>query len=388
MRVAFYEPPGARTDPSPFDGNSPVHLIEPALVAGGHEVSRIPVRTRGEGPVSAAGEPNPVDSAEVAWLTGHLRSAQRPPPDIWISSRVSCHAADPIGPAASAALGIPYVLVQPSIPMVGTASATDGAGQLRRTIAEADATIVFSSAQAESFRQMLPEHHDRLVLLPPFIDLSRVASVVRRRAALRAALSLQHRIRLDVPWLIAAGPMSTDAHLDSLRIVARAALLASNLDWQLIVAGAGARRADVDGLFRGSPRRLDRHIAMATPEDLTAILVSGDLFLWPFVDDEFSPTVLEAQAAGLAVVGPRSSAMLDVVANGQTGMLTKPNNDASFANAVTFLLRQPDFRRTFAQKAPKWVSANFDINVVAPQLSDAIRRVGDVVRSRRPRPPA
>ncbi len=388
MRVAFYEPPGARTDPSLFDGNSPVHLIERALIACGHDVSRIPVRTSGEGPISAAGEPNPVDSAEVAWLTDYFRTAQRPPPDIWISSLVSCHAADPIGPAASAALGIPYVLVQPSIPTAGTASANDGADRLRRTIAGADATIVFSTAQAESFRQMLPEQDDRLVLLPPFIDLSRLASVIRRRAALRAALSRQHRIRLDVPWLIAAGPMSSDAHLDSFRVVARAAVLASALDWQMIVAGAGSRRAEVDGLFRGSPRGLDRHIAVATPEDLTAILVCGDLFLWPFADEEFSPTVLEAQAAGLAVVGPRSSAMLDVVANGQTGVLTKPNNDASFTNAVTFLLQQPNFRRTFAQKAPRWVSSNFDINVVAPRLSDAIRRVSDAFRSRQPRTPA
>jgi glycosyltransferase involved in cell wall biosynthesis len=91
---------------------------------------------------------------------------------------------------------------------------------------------------------------------------------------------------------------------------------------------------------------------------------------------------------GLAVVGPRSSAMLDVVANGQTGMLTKPGNEASFTNAVTFLLRQPDFRRTFAQKAPQWVSTNFDFNVVAPQLNAAILRVSDAFRSRQPRTPA
>jgi glycosyltransferase involved in cell wall biosynthesis len=334
-------------------------------------------------PALPAGEPNLTDNAEAAWLVGYFRSAERPPPDIWISSLVSGHAVDRIGPTASAALGIPYVLAQPSIP------AADGdACQFRRAMAEAAATIVFSSAQAEASRRMLPEHGDRLVVLPPFIDLNRVTAVVRRRATLRAALSMQHRISLDVPWLIAAGPMSTAAHLDSLAIVARAAVMASNLDWQLIVAGAGSRRAEVDGLFRGSPHRLDRHVAVATPEDVTAILACGDVFLWPFVEEEFSPTVLEAQAAGLAVVGPRSPAMLDVVANGQTGMLTKPNNDASFTNAVTFLLRQPEFRRSFAQKGPQWVGTNFDINVVAPQLSDAICRVSDAFRAHQPRTPA
>jgi glycosyltransferase involved in cell wall biosynthesis len=180
-----------------------------------------------------------------------------------------------------------------------------------------------------------------------------------------------------VPWLIAAGPMATDAHLAAWQLVARTAVQASALEWQLIVAGSGPRRADAEDLFRGSPRRLDRHVALAAPEDLTALLASGDLFLWPFDDAEGASTVLEAQAAGLAVIGPRSLTMLDAVANGQTGMLVKPDNVASFVNAVTFLLRHPEFRRTFAQKAPQWVGANFDINVVAPRLSDALRQVSD-----------
>jgi len=276
------------------------------------------------------------------------------------------------------------VLVQPSIPPADAAPDT-GTDLLRRALAQADATIVFASAQAEAFRQLLPEQDDRLVLLPPFIETTRLAAMVRRRATFRAALALQHRIRPDVPWLVAAGPMSTDAHLASLQVVARTAVLASTLEWQLIVAGAGPRRAEVEGLFRAAPRRLDRHVALATAEDLTAVLVSGDVFLWPFADGAFSPAVLQAQAAGLPVVGPRNSAMLDIVADGQTGMLTKPNNAASFTNAVTFLVRHGDFRRTFAQKAPQWVNTNFDFNVVAPQLSAALDRIAAAYRSRQPR---
>jgi glycosyltransferase involved in cell wall biosynthesis len=386
MRVAFYEPRGARIEASPFTAHDPAAVVESALVACGHDVSRIPVRSPDERPRKTVGESDAVDSAEAAWLVDYFRSAQRPP-DVWISSLISRHATDPIGPTASAALEIPYLLVQPAIPAGASSSDEDTAG-LRRTLARADATIVFSSAQAEAFRQLLPEHGDRLVVLPPFIDVGPVGAMVRRRATFRTALALQHRLRQDVPWVIAAGPMATDAHLESWRVIARTAAIATTLDWQLIVAGIGPRRAAVEDLFRGSPRRLDRHVALATAEDLTAILVSGDVFLWPFADEALSPTVLEAQAAGLAIVAPRNSAMLDVVADGQTGMLTKPDNVASFANAVTFLLRQRDFRRTFARKAPQWVGANFDINVVAPQLGDALCRVGDAYRSRQPRTPA
>lgn len=386
MRIALYEPREARIDPSPFPAHDPASLVESALVACGNDVARIPVQSLGEMPRGTARESEAVDSAEAAWLVDYFRSAQRPP-DIWISSRLSRHAADPIGPTASAALGIPYLLVQPAIPAAGDSSGEDTA-RLRRTLAQADATIVFSSAQAEAFRQLFPERSESLIVVPPFIDVGPVGAMVRRRATFRTALALQHRLRQDVPWVIAAGPMATDAHLESWRVVARTAALGTTLDWQLIVAGVGPRRAAAEELFRASPRRLDRHVALATAEDLTAILVSGDIFLWPFADEELRSTVLEAQAAGLAVVAPRNSGMLDVVADGQTGMLTKPDNVASFANAVTFLLRQRDFRRTFAQKAPQWVGANFHINVVAPQLSAALCQVGDTYRSRRPRTPA
>jgi len=369
MRVAFYDPSEAAVAPSPFGGRDPADLVASALTACGHDVAGVYVPSLDEpGPQPAA--------ARVAVLVDRLRSPQNSPPELWITSLRAHDAVDPVGAAASAALGIPYVLM-PSIPVAGRDLSQDSAGHLRRTLGAADATILFASAQAELFSQLLPDHGDRLVLLPPFVDFGRVAAVVNRRATLRTALSLQHRLRPDVPWLIAAGPTSTDTHLGVWQLVARAAVQASTLDWQLIVAGNGPRRADAEDLFRGSPRRLDRHVALAGPEDLTALLATGDIFLWSFDDSEGSSTVLEAQAAGLPVIGPRSSSMLDVVANGQTGMLAKPDNVASFANAVTFLLRHPDFRRGFAQKAPQWVGANFDINVVAPRLSDALRRVSE-----------
>jgi glycosyltransferase involved in cell wall biosynthesis len=367
MRVAFYDPSGAATASSPFGGRDPADLVAAAVAACDHDVECVSVAS-----------PEPA-AADVAALIDRLRSGQHQLPDLWITSLRSPGAVDPVGPVASAALGIPYVLV-PSLPPAGYELGDDRTEQLRRTLRQADATILFASAQAGLFSQLLPDHGDRLVLLPPFIDFGRVAAVVSRRATLRTALALQHRLSPDVPWLIAAGPVSTDVHLEVWHLVARAAVQASNLDWQLIVAASGPRRTEAEDLFRGLPRSLDRRVALGGPEDLTALLASGDIFLWPFDDTEGAVTALEAQAAGLAIIGPRSSSMLDVVANGQTGMLAKPDNIASFANAVTFMLRHPDFRRGFAQKAPQWVSANFDINVVAPRLSDALRRVSDAFR--------
>lgn len=384
MRIALYRPPDPAADPYPFGDSRLADLVGRALTAAAHDLVRIPVRLPDDEAAVRQSDRGATAEVEVRWLVDYLRSAPRPPPDLWISLRVSGRAPDQIGPAVSAALHIPYVLLQPSGPDAGDADA------LRRAIAAANATIVFSNALAESMRRLLPEHGDRLTVLPPFIDMNEVVAAGRGRAVTRAGLAAKHRLTPDAPWVIAAGPMATGPQVDSFRAVARAMALAVTVDWQLIVAGAGPRRGDIENIFRAAPRRLDRHVSITSPEELSTLLAAGDLFLWPSIDEHLSPTAVEAQAAGLAVVGSRSGAMLDIVADGETGMLTKPDNGASFANAVSFLLRQPDFRREFSKKAPKWAGANFDISVVAPRLDAVLRRIKNDFRGGEPRtmPPA
>ena len=386
MRVALYEPPGPRSDSYPFGASRLADLVELALGICAHQVSRIPARPSDE----SIGPGFQEAGAEARWLIDHFRTAQRPPPDIWISSRLSDRAVDVIGPAVSAAFGIPYVLLQPETPASETARDSREAREVLETVRAADAAIVFSSAHAASYRQAVPDPGDRLIILPPFIDLDQILSTTRSRIALRRAFEVQLRIRPDIPWLIAAGPMSSARDVDSFRLVARAVSASANLESQLIVAGNGPRRAEVEGLFQSLPRRIDRHLPISTPEALAALLAAGDVFLWPAVDEAFSLTTVEAQAAGLAVVSCRSPGVVDVLAEGQTGLLAKPDNDASFINAAAFALRHPEFRRTFAGNGPKWVGKHFDIHVVAPRLSDAIRRIRDGFRPDRPQatPPA
>lgn len=365
MRIALYEPVDPAPDPFPFGESRLTDTLEAALVGLGHEVSRLPVRSPEDG---AAAPP------EARRLVAYLQSSPDRRPHLWISTRVSERAPDTLGATVGAALDIPYVLVQPDLGR-NDAGAAGPSQVLGDAVGRADATIVFSSAHAAAVREAPQQPGDRLIVLPPFIDMDAIFALDRTRTARKALLATRYRIRTDLPWLIAAGPMATDRDLASFRIVARTMALFPMLDWRLIVAGAGPRQPEVEALFLSAPCRLDHHLTISTDDDLTGLLLTGDLFLWPSVDERFSPTAIAAQAAGMGVVGGRSAAMTDVVDNGRTGMLTKPANDVSFANAVAFLLRHPQFRRTYAQEARKWASANFDLAVVGPQLDAALRRV-------------
>jgi glycosyltransferase involved in cell wall biosynthesis len=158
-------------------------------------------------------------------------------------------------------------------------------------------------------------------------------------------------------------------------MVAHAMSALAWMNWHLIVAGAGPRRQEVEALFCAVPGRPDRHVPVATDGDLIDLLAASDLFIWPSLDEEFSLVAVEAQAAGIGIVAGKSPAMADVVANGRTGMLVKLDNEASFANGVSFLLRHPEFRRTYAQEGPRWAVMNFDLAVVATQLDAALHRI-------------
>jgi glycosyltransferase involved in cell wall biosynthesis len=358
VRIVVFEPRDPAPDPPPFGESRLVADIELALRSCRHEVTRVAGR-------SAASSATLAD--EVVRLVAACQSEARP--DIWISCRVSNESVDGLGPAVSAALGIPYVLVQPR-------AGDDSGGAIRDACAGADGIVIFSSGRAGSIARYLTERPERLVTLPPFVNMRRLAGEMRKQTNHRVMWATKLRLSREIPWIIAAGPM-TERHLGSFQTIARAMSPLSNLQWNLVVAGSGSQSEAVADLFRHLPRARYRQVPMASGDELFALLLAGDLFLWPSVDDDYAITALEAQAAGLAVVAAKSAGMLDVVSE-QTGMLVKTGNIPSISNAVSFLLRHPEFRRSYSQRGPVWVAKNFDLGAVARKLDATLRRIQEM----------
>ena len=360
MRIVIFEPPDPAPDPPPFGESRLVAGVEAALRSRHHDVTRVHGR-------DAASSVSHAD--EVARLVAACQSDA--PPDIWISCRVSDESADDLGPTVSGALGIPYVLLQPR-------AGDDSGPAIRNACAGADGIVIFSSGRAGSIGRYLTERPERLVTLSPFVDMRRVAGEIRNQPNHRATWATKLRLSREMPWIIAAGPMTTERHLESFRTIAQAMSSLSNLAWNLVVAGSGSQSKSVADLFRHLPRARYRQVPVATEDELFVLLLAGDLFLWPSVDEDYAITALEAQAAGLPVVAAKSSGMLDVVANEHTGMLVKAGNIPSISNAVSFLLRHPEFRRGYCQRGPEWVAKNFDLRVVARELDATLRRIQEM----------
>jgi glycosyltransferase involved in cell wall biosynthesis len=116
-------------------------------------------------------------------------------------------------------------------------------------------------------------------------------------------------------------------------------------------------------------------VTIDNPVALLTFLASGDLFVAPSADETLPLAAIEAQAMGVPVVAARSPDAQIVVSDGKTGTLSKPGNIASLASGITFLLRHPNFRRTYAENGPGWVAKNFDVHAVGSQLDATLHRV-------------
>jgi glycosyltransferase involved in cell wall biosynthesis len=87
-------------------------------------------------------------------------------------------------------------------------------------------------------------------------------------------------------------------------------------------------------------------------ENLARAYASADVFLFPSRTDTFGQVVLEAQASGLPVVAVAEGGPLDLIDEGQTGLLRAPGPDA-LAEAVVRLAASPAERRRLGTAAER-----------------------------------
>ena len=86
-------------------------------------------------------------------------------------------------------------------------------------------------------------------------------------------------------------------------------------------------------------------------DDTPAWLAASDLLLLPGGPEGFSRVVLEAMAAGIPSVAFRHGGVLDLVREGETGLLADPGDQEAFLNAWLRILGDGEGRRRMGGRA-------------------------------------
>lgn len=111
-------------------------------------------------------------------------------------------------------------------------------------------------------------------------------------------------------------------------------------------------------LFVGDPIQLPPHFPVKVKfeiqsdrADMKTHYHAADIFVLPTLADNSPLTVLEAMACKVPVISTRVGGIPEMVVSGETGILCPPRDENALADAIRWMLKNPELSRQMADKA-------------------------------------
>jgi hypothetical protein len=375
MRIAFYAPLKSPAHGTPSGDRRIAGLLMDALARAGHCVelasSFRSYDPAGDAPRQAALRDEGIALGRrlaAQWRDGAAEAR----PELWFTYHLYYKAPDWLGPEASAALGIPYVVAEASHAQkrAGGAWHTGHLGALE-AIRRADLLLCPTRDDMQGLRTV-EALRGRIESLPPFLDAAPFRAAAARRDASRIGLARRHGLDPRVPWLAVAAMMRPGDKLASYAALARALGELRDLPWRLLVAGDGPARGEVEAAFAAAAPERAVFLGALPLAGVAAAYAAADLCVWPAVNEAYGMAMLEAQAAGLPVVSCATRGVPDVVVHGATGLLAPDRDEHALAGLVRELLLDEGKRRRMSAAAAAFAAGERSIDAAAARLGSLL----------------
>jgi 1,4-alpha-glucan branching enzyme len=154
-------------------------------------------------------------------------------------------------------------------------------------------------------------------------------------------------------------------------------VLAQIPDAHFVVAGA-PRHDALDLPAEASALGIEQHITFTgfVPDwEVPLFYRAADVFCYPSLWEGFGLTPAEAQASGVPVVAFRTTAVPEVVRDGQTGLLVRPGDVEGLAEALIKLLSDEEKRAAMGKRARAHVEEEFRWELVAKRTENVYHKV-------------
>ena len=135
-------------------------------------------------------------------------------------------------------------------------------------------------------------------------------------------------------------------------------VLDANKEAQLVIVGEGRMKEKLVKLA-GELKIVNSTFFMPEVEDTRDVLSAMDLFVMPSLKEGLGLALMEAMAAGLAVVASDIGGIKTLIKDGESGLLVEPADVRGLSAAITELLRNPAKAESLGRKARVFISENF-----------------------------
>ncbi len=213
----------------------------------------------------------------------------------------------------------------------------------RQALAPAAALIAVSGAVGDRLHEAFPGFTGRIVVIPNWIDPAICGSLDRQEARQRlgitrptvvAILGQISPLKRQDLFVEAAMKLIDDRHFDEVEFL----VIGSPAPEDLRFARRLEERISAAGLA-------DRVRFIGFLDRLPSYLSAIDIVAVPSRNEAFSLVLVEAMAAGCAVVATRVGGMAEIVEDGVTGIFIDPDDATTLSSAIARLVTEPGLRR-------------------------------------------
>ncbi|HEY6367715.1 MAG TPA: glycosyltransferase family 4 protein [Candidatus Binatia bacterium] len=143
---------------------------------------------------------------------------------------------------------------------------------------------------------------------------------------------------------------------------------------QYCIAGEGSLKKSLEEIVTRLGLK-DEVQFLGFVSDIPAFLSQVDILVLPSLFEGLGVSVLEAMAAGKAVIASRVGGLVELVHDTVTGLLVAPRDVEGLANAIAKLAGDRTLRREMGRKGKERLQANFTVEQMAKQNEDYYYRL-------------
>lgn len=308
-RIAFYAPMKSPHHPVPSGDREMARNLIGLLEGLGCEVTLVSELRSHE----KHGDPEAQARFEQAAREelARLQAADTRPPfgkgtqyDAWITYHNYYKAPDILGPSYCRDARIPYLQIESTRAKKRLSGPWARFALLSHVAADAADVIFYLTKQDQEALERDRPQGQRLIALPPFLPVEQLPNNTPAPTN-------------TPPMILSVGMMRPGDKLASFRLIAetlaRLQSVDQTVDWQLVLAGDGPARAEVEALMTPFGPRV-RSLGQQSKEALAELYQQADVFFWPGVNEAFGMVYLEAQANGLPVLAQDRPGLRDILA--------------------------------------------------------------------------